>query len=357
MNIRQPHEMLADGMVVRHLAGSKAYGTSLPTSDTDIRGIFCADEVWCRSPWYNVNEIEITEEEDTKFYELSKFLQLLVDQNPNILETLWVDESTILDSSEAYEYLRSRRSELLSSKTAFTFSGYAVSQLKRIKGHNKWINNPQPEEQPRQIDHLSLVQNFSDEKILTMTGELFAEKFHKGYRLIHWGGNIYGVYAFPNSHFETFDEIYTLNTNCDDVDRKSLGYPEIVVEFQKQEYKGAKERWHNYWKWKRERNESRSELEEKFGYDTKHAMHLVRLLRMGKEILTEGVVNVLRPDAQELLDIRGGKLSYEELVAYAEEMDNEIRNVWYKQSVVPKRIDPKVATDILFNTQQIVWGR
>lgn len=166
MNIRQPREMLADGLIVKHLAGSKAYGTSLPTSDTDIRGIFCADEVYHRSPWYTINEISIPEEEDTKFYELSKFMTLLVDQNPNILETLWVDDSTIIESSPAYEYLRSRREDLLSSKTAFTFSGYALSQLKRIKGHNKWINNPQQVDPPRQIDFFSLVQNFTDEKYL-----------------------------------------------------------------------------------------------------------------------------------------------------------------------------------------------
>ncbi len=44
MKIRQPLDMLEDGLIVKHLAGSRAYGTSLPTSDTDIRGIFCADE-------------------------------------------------------------------------------------------------------------------------------------------------------------------------------------------------------------------------------------------------------------------------------------------------------------------------
>ncbi|AEZ66297.1 hypothetical protein phiTE_131 [Pectobacterium phage phiTE] len=36
------------------------------------------------------------------------------------------------------------------------------------------------------------------------------------------------------------------------------------------------------------RNAARHELEEKFGYDTKHAMHLVRLLRMSQEILETG---------------------------------------------------------------------
>lgn len=354
MNIRQPSEMLQTNLIVKHLAGSKAYGTSLPTSDTDIRGIFCADEVWYKSPWFNVGEIEVADEEDTKFYELGKFMKLLVDQNPNIVETLWVDPTSIVESTTAYDYLRSQREKLLSSKTAFTFSGYAVSQLKRIKGHNKWINNPQTEAQPRQVDHLSLVVNFTDHKLLKMDGDTFVNNFHKGYMLVPYGGEIYGLYK-TDMQYETFDHLFTLNTNSD-VERRELGVPEFILKFNKEEYKRCKEVWHNYWTWKKERNVSRSELEEQFGYDTKHAMHLVRLLRMGKEILTDGVVNVLRPDASELLDIRNGKLTYEEIVEYAEQMDNEIRNVHYKNAVIPSRVDVKVATEILFETQRIVWG-
>lgn len=353
MKIRQPREMLQSNLIVKHLAGSKAYGTSLPTSDTDFRGIFCADEVWYKSPWYNVKEIDIAEEEDTKFYELGRFMKLLVDQNPNIVETLWVDESSVVQTTPAYEYLRSQRDKLLSSKTAFTFSGYAVSQLKRIKGHNKWINNPQPEEPPRQIDHLSLVVNFTEGKVLKMDGDNFAKNYHKGYMLVPYGGEIYGLYNV-GGNYETFDQLFTLNTNSD-VDRQELGVPDMVLKFNKEEYRRCKEVWHNYWTWKRERNETRSELEELYGYDTKHAMHLVRLLRMGKEILTEGHVHVLRPDASELLEIRNGKLTYEEIVEYAEAMDREIKDVHYKSAVIPSRVDVKVATEILFETQRLVW--
>ena len=42
-------------------------------------------------------------------------------------------------------------------------------------------------------------------------------------------------------------------------------------------------------------------------------MHLVRLLKMGVEVLTEGTLVVRRPDAEELLAIRAGSLDYERL--------------------------------------------
>ena len=97
------------------------------------------------------------------------------------------------------------------------------------------------------------------------------------------------------------------------------------------------------------------ELEEQFGYDTKHAMHLVRLLRMGAEILSTGQVNVLRSDATELLEIRNGKWSYDELLEYATSMDNEIRGHLYRNSDLRPRVDIRQAANILFITRELAW--
>jgi hypothetical protein len=45
---------------------------------------------------------------------------------------------------------------------------------------------------------------------------------------------------------------------------------------------------------------------------------------MGYEILTERIVRVRRPDAEELLAIRHGSWSYERLLEYAREMEAKI---------------------------------
>lgn len=353
MKFRQPNEMLVDQMLVKHMAGSRAYGTNLPTSDVDIRGVFVADELYYKSPWFTVEEINIDDEEDTKYYELSKFLKLLVDQNPNIVETLWVDDEDVLESSPAYELLRANREKLLSSKTAFTFSGYAVAQLKRIKGHNKWINNPQPEAQPRMIDFVTMVQSFAEGKELKFD---FNDPAHLNYVMVHYGQDLYGMYENPEGKsYKAYDVTGALIANRD-IETHTLGNPVRLIRFNRDEYKLAKEKHNQYWTWKKNRNESRSELEAKFGYDTKHAMHLVRLLRMGKEILTEGVVRVKRPDAKELLEIRDGKWTYEELVAYAEQLDSDIRKVHYKETTLQKKVDVKFATQLMFDAMELSWS-
>jgi hypothetical protein len=127
-----------------------------------------------------------------------------------------------------------------------------------------------------------------------------------------------------------------------------------VVKFNKAEYDEAKVRWEQYWDWKKNRNEKRSVLEEQFGYDTKHAMHLVRLLRMGYEAVTEGVLRVRRPDAEELLTVRNGAWTYEQVVAYAEEMDAKVRAA-VETSPLPKAPNTKLAAQLVMDVQDMVW--
>ena len=69
-------------------------------------------------------------------------------------------------------------------------------------------------------------------------------------------------------------------------------------------------------------------------------MHLVRLLRMCREILETGQVNVRRKDAAELLAIRNGAWSLKELVQYAEQEDLELDQVAAK-SYLPDQPDMK----------------
>ena len=97
----------------------------------------------------------------------------------------------------------------------------------------------------------------------------------------------------------------------------------------------------NYQSWKKNRNPTRAETERKVGYDVKHAAHLIRLLRMGIEILTTGEVIVNREragDAAQLKAIRNCKYSYEAVKNIADNLFNKIEEV-YPKSTLPKYVD------------------
>lgn len=90
-------------------------------------------------------------------------------------------------------------------------------------------------------------------------------------------------------------------------------------------YRRALREWQQYQEWTRNRNPIRAELERRHGYDTKHAMHLIRLLRMAVEILSTGEVLVRRPDADELLSVRQGALSFDALLEQAEALGSRLK--------------------------------
>lgn len=392
-------------------AGSHSYGTNTATSDNDYRGLFVASPEYIRTPFYKQYEYRDPNEKDSVCYELSKFMQLYTECNPNIVELLWIDESDIIQDSEAYRLLRNHREQLMCSRVAFTFSGYAVSQLKQMKNQSKWANNPQSVEPPRQIDYVSLVVNYTPDKIFKVN----LEDYRDGHRLVHYGGNIYGLYTAPKH--STFNDKFHLNTNSDEFTHENADgtrrTPMFILKFNVPEYKQDLETWKKYWEWKtlkdrkvtlyglieaeladRSSGESRETIEETIditkvveaedmaaliktlkldnladmlhlckrhldftntGTDLKHGMHLVRLLRMGEEILRTGQVNVRRPDAAELLEIRCGSWSYDQLIAYGEEKDDLIRNVLYPQCKLPKKPNIELASKLIMEVQDMLW--
>lgn len=74
--------------------------------------------------------------------------------------------------------------------------------------------------------------------------------------------------------------------------------------------------------------DKRRKLVEQFGFDTKNAAHLVRLLRMGIEFLNDGELYVDRHDATELLEIKKGEWSLERITAEADKLFEQSRQAY-----------------------------
>jgi hypothetical protein len=130
---------------------------------------------------------------------------------------------------------------------------------------------------------------------------------------------------------------------------RHLGFDADFINFlaRYKAYRSAQAEYKSYLTWLAQRNPVRAELERKWGYDTKHAMHLVRLLRMCREILEEHTVKVRRPDAKELMGIRyEGGWPYEKIVAWAEEEDKELTELMTK-SGLPKAPNRGLISDTL----------
>ena len=116
---------------------------------------------------------------------------------------------------------------------------------------------------------------------------------------------------------------------------RTLGYDEnfIALLHKENEFAERESDWEKYNLWKKNRNPARAAMEAKFGFDGKHASHLIRLARMAKEIITTGKVIVKRPDAEELISIRQGAWSYEKLIEHVDLLKKEIDEVYLTSSL------------------------
>jgi predicted nucleotidyltransferase len=151
-------------------AGSHAYGLATQSSDEDFRGVF----IGLPDNLVGLHPVEHCEYSgDNMLYELRKFIVLAKDCNPNIIELLFMDESDILLQNEWWLRVKAQRELFLTRKAKFTFSGYAMAQLKKIRGHNRWLNDPQPVEPPQPAKYLKVkhIDGLSYEELVQMAQE------------------------------------------------------------------------------------------------------------------------------------------------------------------------------------------
>lgn len=311
--------------MTRH--GSHAYGTNLPTSDEDFRGLAIAPIRYYLGIMEGFEQAEMHEPVDLTVFELRKFVKLAAEANPNALEILFTDPSDHFIEHPLMIPLFEVREAFLSQKAKHTFSGYALAQMKRINTHYRWLKNP-PQGAPTRAE-FDLPQ-----RTVIPADQLAAAQAAIQKQLDRWSWHeMEGIepalrQALKDEFLRRLLEITqwgddTIEEMSWRAASRAVGYDTNFIELLDMErrYTGRLREWQNYQHWLKTRNQARAELEAKWGYDTKHAMHLVRLTRMCREVLSEGVVRVKRPDAAELLEIRHGAWTYEQLVEYTAAQD------------------------------------
>ena len=286
--------------------------------------------------------LEEGEAKDHVAFELRKLLRLLVNANPTVLELLFVDASLHRVLTPEGARLLGFRERFLTRKVGETFGGYALGQLRRIQTHRKWLLDP-PKEPPTRAafglperptipkDQLGAAETLLARGAFGDAGAS-GESSHASER----SPNDSSTSASSEAASSEAASSKAASSDASEVLRGATSFLELLA--REKRFEAAKKHWQQYQQWKRERNEARAALEARHGYDTKHAMHLVRLQRMGLEILTRGEVIVTRPDRDELLAIRDGAWPFERLLEEAEQMDRAIRDA-VDVSALPTNLD------------------
>lgn len=283
-------DWVEDRVVFESLTGSRVYGLDSPESDYDYRGV-CIPPMRYFTGLYEFEQHE-SKDPDRTIFNIHKFFKLAMNNNPNILELIFVEEKYIKFMAPIWERVIANRLLFLSKKVKHTYCGYAYAQIKRIKSHKKWLLSP-PDHKP--------------------------ERHEFGLRDNTFSADDYGMMA-------SLEDKGGIKSLSDDV---------VQLYMKEKSFRNALKTYQQYEDWKIHRNPKRAELEAKYLFDTKYMGHTFRLLIQGKEILTTGTLNVhLKDEDIKLIqDIKTGKYEYEYLLGLATDMINELDTLYYQSSL------------------------
>lgn len=253
------------------LSGSYGYGTNNEYSDIDLRGVLIEDKKYL----LGLESFEQFEylTTDTVIYGLKKFIKLCAAGNPNALELLGTDNDCIAVLTEQGKLLKNNAHLFLSQRIVNSFGNYATAQLRRLQNalcHDHYAE----QEQTRHLEHTLKIQlshfkstytDFNKGAIKIYTDDAGVLKFDitlQDYP-VH---DFVGIYSELSNTIRTYNKLNHRNRKKDDI--------------------------HLY----------------------KHAMHLIRLLITGTDILNgNGISTNRRTEHDLLMGIRNGAYSFEQI--------------------------------------------
>jgi len=338
-----------DLLLFETVAGSRAFGTDLEGSDEDLKGVFCAPTSFLTG----MDSIQQVQDErgDEVYFELGRMVNLLVSNNPNLMELLAMPEDCIRYRHAVMDLLKPEM--FLSKRCEHSFGGYALGQIKKARGLNKKVVNPEPEERKELLDFCYVLEGQGSVRLGDWLAGLGVELGDCGLAAISHAPGMYGLYFEDGVEYRgVFSKRDKDVLVCSSVPKAAKAKAFLCVN--EDAFKLHCKSHESYWRWVGNRNEERflTNSQHDKGYDSKNMMHTLRLLDMAEEIAREGVIQVRRPNREFLLRVRAGEFAYDELLGMAEEKMESVREA-YERCDLPNEVDREKVEEVL---REMRWG-
>lgn len=286
-------------------SGSHGYGTNVATSDLDLRGFLIEDERYLLG-LHTFEQFE-EKETDTVIFGAQKFIRLCAQGNPNVLELLGVEEAEIVICTEAGKMVRSHAELFLSKRIEQTFGNYANAQLKRLQ--NALVRNEEShavqeqhiletlQKQMSNIESKYAIMGPDGLKLRMEDTEIVMDAELSGYPL----RDFIGIYGELQGAMRTYEKLGKADQPKD--------LPRLY----------------------------------------KHAMHLVRMLVTGRDILAgKGIITKRVAEHDLLIAIRKGELSFAEIFGRVAVLQVEFEQA-ARETKLPEQVDMQRVEDLLIS--------
>ncbi len=337
-------------LIFECISGSRAYGLATEESDTDVKGVF----VLPKDAYFGLDYIPQVNNEtnDVCYYEIGRFIELLAKNNPNLLEMLFVSEEFVLRKNPIFDSIDA--SVFISKLCRTTFAGYAADQIKRARGLKKKMLNPMDRAKKRITEFCYVIDGSKSIPLEEWLGKKGLDQRSCGLANIKHTKDTYAVFQDPDSKFG-FQGIIRDDESMD-VCLSSVREgvePVAIMFYNKDAYSQYCREYQEYWEWINHRNEARYRSTMAHGkkYDAKNMMHTFRLIEIAEEIALTGRFSTARPNREELLKIKSGEYSYDELMERAKKKLESIES-FFERSNLQERPDMEAVNRLLVSMRK-----
>jgi hypothetical protein len=316
--------MKYESLVVKVIYGSHLYGTNTPESDTDFKSVHIppADEillqrvrgsVGCESRPKGEGERNTSADVDTESYSLQRYFELLAEGQTVAIDMLFAPDSSIVETSALWEYIRSNKQRLLTKKSV-AFVGYCRSQ------GNKYCIKGSRVAAARDASTL-LTKELETRGYTAKLGELETELR----ALIGDHTNVLELPVSRDGRTEWFFEC------CN----RKVSFNSTI--------KHAKEVYTNVFN---SYGDRAKKSESNVGVDYKALSHSVRVGQEAIELLETGNVTLPLPNAKYITDIKRGLVPYEQVAKDIEGLLEKVEAAAIV-STLPDSVDTEFIDEIV----------
>jgi len=304
-------------MVFRVRVGSHLYGLNTAESDEDFLSVFIPTEEYILG-LKKVEEVNsgtkkssaqyrnTKEDIDDKAYALPKFLKLVIQNNPNIVEVLFATPENILVLEPEFQEIIDNYDKIISQKVFYSFTGYAYSQRKHLI-----VKRERYQSLEKALEYLNGINVQSREITESESAELnHILKFYKGEK-----GNTEPFHkGMPLEHI----------------------YKQIKYEFDQYGYRIKEINFTG----------TAGEI-----YDAKFGYHLIRLLEEGRQLLENGRIKfpLSGKARKDILRIRNKEIPLDDLMQMYDQYNKEIEKI-FTNTEIRKKPDFNWADKYLIRT-------